>query len=75
MEPLTAAPWLKVACFDSLQKSAFSLVDAHPVSDIVALICDELPMDTGAALQEADAISDIVDSSLLNLSNLTPVGN
>ena len=73
MEPLTSTPWLKLACYDALQKFAFLLVDAHPISDIIALVCDELLMGTSAALQESDAILDTINDLLFDLSNLTPV--
>ena len=48
--------WKKAASFENLCNTAQSLLEAHSTADIMALIAKEIPMDTGAAFQEAQVL-------------------
>ena len=45
--------WKEAASFGTLHDSVYSLVDAHSIADVISLVSNELPLDTGAAFQEA----------------------
>ena len=63
----------KAASFENnLCKTAHSLHEAHSTADIMALIAMEIPMDTGAAFQEAQAASKVVMDHVYNIGNLNP---
>ena len=47
-----------------------NLVDAHSVADIISLVSNELPIDTSAAYQEAQAASKSIVDSVLDANNL-----
>ena len=64
--------WKKAASFENLCNTAHSLLDAHSTADIMALIAKEIPMDTGAAFQEAQAAAKVVTDNVFNIDNLHP---
>ena len=63
----------KSASFETLNDSIDSLVDAHSVADIIALVGNEIPIDTGAFHQEAQSESKLIIDSLLNPMFLDPI--
>jgi hypothetical protein len=62
----------KAASFENLCNTAHSLLEAHSTADIMALIAKEIPMDTGAAFQEAQAAAKVVTDNVFNIDNLHP---
>ena len=73
MVPVTDFPWKKRSCFDSLRLAVNGLTDSdHNVADIITAIGNELPISTGAALQEADAVASTVSSSIFHVENIYP---
>jgi len=73
MEHVTLPAWRKAASFDNLRNTVYTLVEAHSVVDVMALvIASELPIDTGAAFREAQAAAKMVTDSAFDINNLTP---
>ena len=64
--------WKKAASFENLRNNAHSLLEAHSIADIMALIANEVPMDTGAAFQEAQAATAKIMDEVFNVENLHP---
>ena len=64
--------WKKAASFENLRNNAHSLLEAHSIADIMALIANEVPMDTGAAFQEAQAATTKIMDEVFNVDNLHP---
>ena len=73
MVSVNSQSWKKSASFDILQNSANSLVTSHTVSDIVALVDNELPLHTGAAFQEAQSATNLIVDNALRVDNLEPL--
>ena len=48
----------------------YSLVDAHSVADVISLVSNELPLDTGAAFQEAERAVKLIVESTLSVNHL-----
>jgi len=71
MEHVTMPAWRKAASFDNFRNTVYTLVGAHSVADVMALIANELPIDTGAAFSEAQAAARMVTDSAFNIDNLT----
>ena len=63
----------KSANFETLNDSVDSLVETHSVADIIALVGNEIPIDTGASYQEAQSASKFIVDSLLNPMFLDPI--
>jgi len=72
MAHVNEAVWKKSGCFENLYNTAHSLLEAHSTADIMALIAQEIPMDTGAAFQEAQAAAKVVTDEVFNICNLHP---
>ena len=72
MEHVTMPAWKKAASFDNLRNTVYTLVEAHSVADVMALVASELPIDTGAAFQEAQAAAKLVAKGALDIDYLTP---
>ena len=53
-----------------LKNSVYSLLEAHTVADVVTLVSNELPMDTGATFQEAYSASKSITNKALLVENL-----
>ena len=49
MATVNSQSWKKSASFGTLENSVYSLVTSHTVADVIALVGNELPIDTGAA--------------------------
>jgi len=62
----------KAASFENLCNNAHSFSEAHSIADIMALIANEIPMDTGAAFQEAQAATTKIMEDVFNVDNLHP---
>ena len=73
MASINSDSWKKSASFDILVNSVDSLVDAHSVADVVSLVSNELPIDTSASFQEAQAAAKTIINSVLNPNFLEPV--
>ena len=54
-------------------ESVNSLKDSHTVADIVSMISNEIPIDSGAAYQEAQSASKFIVDSVLNPTFLDPI--
>ena len=65
--------WKKSASFETLTDGVYSLVDAHYVAGIIALVGNEISIDTGASYQEAQSSSKLIVNSFLNPMFLDPV--
>ena len=73
MTSVNGQSWKKAASFSTLDNLVYSLVDAHSVADVISLVSNELPLDTGSAFQEAEsAVKMIVDSTLF-MNHLEPL--
>ena len=64
--------WKKAASFENIFNTAHSLLEAHNVADIMALVANKIPMDTGAAFQEAQSASKRITGDVFNIVNLNP---
>ena len=73
MVSINSHSWKKAASFGTLMDSVSSLVDSHTVADIVAMVSNEIPIDSGAALQEAQSAAQLIAGSVLNPQFLEPV--
>ena len=62
-------------------ESVNSLKDSHTVADIVSMVSNEIPINSGTAYQEAQSVSKLIVDSVLNpvfldpLAFLTSAGN
>jgi len=72
LEHVTMPAWRKAASFDNLRNTVYTLVESHSVADVMALVASELPIDTGAAFQEAQAAAKLVTKGALDIDYLTP---
>jgi len=72
MAPLNASAWRKPASFDNLRNTVHSLLETHSIADVIALVSNELPIDTGAAFQESQEVAKMVTRSALRVENLHP---
>ena len=61
------------ANFETLNNSVDSLVEDHSVANIIALVGNEIPIDTGVSYQEAQSASKLIIDSHLNPMLLDPV--
>ena len=73
MASINSQSWKKSSSFNTLNDSVDSLLEAHSMADIVALVGNEIPIDTGASYQEAQSSSKLVTDSHLNPMFLDPV--
>ena len=73
MVSVNSQSWDKSANFETLNDSVESLVEVYSVADIIALIGNEIPIDTGASYQETQSSSKLIVNSLLNPIFLDPV--
>ena len=73
MVSVNSHSWKKAACFNNLVGSVDSVVNSHTVADIVAMVTNEIPIDSGAALQEAQSASKFIVESILHPTFLDPV--
>jgi hypothetical protein len=47
-------------------------LEAHSIADIIVLIANEIPIDTGSAFQEAQAATMKIMEDVFNVDNLHP---
>ena len=52
MASVNSESWGKLASYQTLKNSVYSLLEAYTIIDVVTLVSDELHMDTCAAFQE-----------------------
>ena len=65
--------WKKAASFSTLDNLVYSLVDAYSVADVISLVSNELPLDTGPAFQEAESAVKMIVNSTLYINHLKPL--
>ena len=65
--------WKKAACFNNLVDSVNSVFNYHTMPDIVAMVTNKIPIDSGAALQEAQSAPKFIVESVLHLIFLDSV--
>ena len=65
--------WRKSPSFESLKCNVYSLATAHTVEDLIFMISNEFPQDTGASFQEAQSAAQIVVNNVLLVGNLEPL--
>ena len=73
MTSMNSHPWKKSASFDILKNTVDSLVPSHTVADIIALVANELQLNTGAAFQEAQSAAKTIVDDTLQVENLEPL--
>ena len=71
MVSVNSYSWKKAACFNNLVDSVDSVVNSHTIADIVAMVTNEIPIDSGASLQEAQSTSKFIVESVLHPTFLT----
>ena len=50
-----------------------SLVYSHSVADIISLVSNEIPLDTGADYQESQSVSKAIIDDIISVNNLEPL--
>ena len=65
--------WRKSTSFNNLENSVYSLLGSHIVADLISLISNELPLDTGAAFQEAQTEAKSIVDKAITYSNVEPL--
>ena len=73
MVSVNSHSWKKSASFGTLHNSGYSLVVSHTVADMVALVSNELPLDTGPEFQEAQSAAQLIADGALQIDNLEPL--
>ena len=73
MVSINEQAWKKSACFESLRNTVYSLVDAHSVAEITALVTNELPLDTGSCFQASQFAAKSVLEDMLKIGFLEPL--
>ena len=63
----------KSVSFETLNDSVDSLLEAHSVADFIALVGNEIHINTGVSYQEEQSVSKLIIDSLLNPMFLDPV--
>ena len=62
--------WKKSASYESLKRNVYSLAIAHTVADLISMVSNVLPQDTGGAFQEAQSAAKMVMDNAILVSNL-----
>ena len=57
--------------FVSFRYIVYSTVDAHIVTDIISLVSNKIPFDTGASFQESNSATTLIFDNVIN--NFEPV--
>ena len=73
MSSINSHAWKKSACFDSLQTTIYNLAESHTVADIISLVSQELPLDTGASYQASEAAAKSVIANVCKINILEPL--
>ena len=73
MTSVNSHAWQKSASFESLKRTVYILAASHTVTDIISLVSNELPQDTGAAYQESQSTAQTIINKANFLGNLDPV--
>ena len=73
MSSVNSHSWRKSASYKSLKYNVYSLVTAHTVADLISMVSNVLPQDTGAAFQEAQSAAKMVMNNAILVSNLEPL--
>ena len=70
MVSVNCPSWEKAASFGILEDTVYSLSESHTVADLVNLASNELPLDTGAAFQEAQSAAGEIMDQVIRFDNL-----
>ena len=73
MVSVNCPSWEKAASFGILEDTVYSLSESHTVADLVNLASNELPLDTGAAFQEAQSAAGKIMDQVIRFDNLEPL--
>ena len=73
MSPVNNHSWKKIASFETLRRSVYSLKSVCTVADLVSLVSGELSQDTGVAFQEAQSAAQVIVNKAIFIDNLDPV--
>ena len=73
MVSVNSENWQKSASYQVLKNSIYSLLEAHTVADVMILVSNELPMDTGSTFQEAQYASKSIINQALLMEHLEPM--
>ena len=65
--------WRKSTSVNTLENSVYLLLGCHTVADLISLVSDELPLDTGAAFQEAQTTAKSIVDKVVTYSNVEPL--
>ena len=65
--------WRKLASYESFKRNVYSLATARTVVDLISMVSNVLPQDTGAAFQEAQSAAKMVMDNAILVSNLEPL--
>ena len=73
MASVNGYSWKKAAMIGTLETLVYYLVDAHSVADVISLVSNELPLDTGSAFQEAENTIKLIVYSTLYFQHFEPL--
>ena len=65
--------WRKSASYESFKRNVYSLATARTVVDLISMVSNVLPQDTGATFQEAQSAAKMVMDNVILVSNLEPL--
>ena len=63
----------KSTSFNTLENVVYSLLGYHTIADFISLVSDELPLDTGAAFQEAQNAAKLIVDKAVTYYNVEPL--
>jgi len=72
MVPVNMSLWRKAVSFHNLRNTVHSLLEMHSITDVISLVSNELPIDTGTAFQESQEVVKMVTGNALRVENLYP---
>ena len=70
MSSVNSHSWKKSVSFEYLKCNIYPLASAYTVADLISIVSNELPQDTGAAFQEAQSTARSVNGNILLVGNL-----
>jgi hypothetical protein len=66
--------WVKRTCFQQFVSVLQNHSSMHSVPDLVSILANELPIDTGASYQEAVSVMNSIQDSIWDIDHLVPLG-
>ena len=64
--------WKKSASFNTLQNSVYSFFGVYTVSDLISLVSDDFPLNSGTDFQEAYIAANLITDKAIIVTNLEP---